>query len=407
MAKKMEGIYSVARNGQEYWYARIGERKRSEKQDRMVSVATYMGKGNKGHKLAVAARSKYNKERYESRELSAGMQVKRSQFATFGDMMKWFMDLPSTQKKPSYERKMYAIPHLAPYFGGRFVGGIQSDDMEHYREHRKAQGAAEKTINVEIGLMSKAYNEAKQAKKIPVEAMPGKFPLVRNKELRKTTPRRRVITDAEYKRLLTATEANENFRDFCICAWETSMRSKEIAQLRVGQVHFDKVITAVPKRVADYMEVVDVKNREVKYVPISDELAEVLERRLEGLGPDDLVFTDRGNPWYNALVRNRMVTYCKKADVLYGDKIEMDNQGRPYRPGIVFHCFRHTRITLWVDEGWSDAHIRIASGHMNMESYREYHHLDPASVMRLVGGARAERYTDATKSPQMPIASGI
>jgi integrase len=406
MAKQMEGVYSIKRGSKEYWYARIGERKWSETKQKHVTVPTYMGIGQKGHKLAVAARSNYNKDAYERREVAAGLEVRRAYFTTFGDMMKWFMELPSTQKKPSYERYMDVIPHLVPYFGERSISSIQSDDMEHYREYRKQAGAAEKTINVEIALMSKAYNTAKQAKKIPVEAMPGKFPTVRNKELRQTVPPRRIITEAEYKKLLKATEDNQDFRDFLICGWETSMRSTEISRLRAGQVHFDKVITELPKRVADYLEVIDVKNRELKFVPISDHLAEVLERRLQGLKPDDLVFTEKGKPWYNAFVRNRMIAACKAARVEYGDRIKKDSQGRPYRPGIVFHCFRHTRITKWVDEGWSDAHIRLASGHKDMSSYREYHHLDPASVMRLVGGARVERYTDAIKSSQMPIASG-
>jgi integrase len=67
--------------------------------------------------------------------------------------------------------------------------------------------------------------------------------------------------------------------------------------------------------------------------------------------------------------------------VVYGDKPK-DAKGN--RLGIEFHCFRHTRISLWVKSGYSDQHIRMASGHKDMESYRRYVHLEAADVMNLV-----------------------
>jgi hypothetical protein len=45
MAKKMKGVTCITRNGATYWYARVdGQR-------------VYCGKGDKGYKVAVAARS--------------------------------------------------------------------------------------------------------------------------------------------------------------------------------------------------------------------------------------------------------------------------------------------------------------------------------------------------------------
>ena len=72
---------------------------------------------------------------------------------------------------------------------------------------------------------------------------------------------------------------------------------------------------------------------------------------------------------------------CKRAGVAHGD-VATDAKG--HRTGIVFHCFRGTRISKWVEQGFSDEIIRRASGHESLAAYRQYVKLDPAVVMRLV-----------------------
>lgn len=384
MAKKNgndlpKGVSSQVKNGSTYYYARIGGKKR------------YMGKGEKAKVRALAAKAKQQVQEYEGRDLMAGLDVRRCDFTTFHEMATWFMLHPTTQNLPSYGTLVARSINVLRYFGKHLVGAIQTDDMELYREHRKAQGAAEQAVNAEIGWMSMVYNKARKAKKIPVDAVPGGFPKVRGKELKKKVPPRRLVTDQEYEALLKATKEVVDMQDIIRCAWETSLRSIEIARLMVGQVHLDKVISEVPRKVADYFEVVDAKNGEIKYVPIGEDLRQVIERKIKGKEPGDLVFTNNGKMWSRSLISHRMRTACKWANVPYGDRVEEDELGNRFRPGIVFHCFRHTRISKWVEDGWSDSHIRLASGHKDPSVYSEYIHLDAYSVMRLVGGSRVER----------------
>ena len=69
--KSMKGVTSIIRNGVDYWYARVdGQRE-------------YCGKGEKGRELAEAARSKYVADRYEKRELSAGLNVRKPKLKRF------------------------------------------------------------------------------------------------------------------------------------------------------------------------------------------------------------------------------------------------------------------------------------------------------------------------------------
>jgi len=87
------------------------------------------------------------------------------------------------------------------------------------------------------------------------------------------------------------------------------------------------------------------------------------------------------NPYINRTAAKCLQVTCNHAGVVYGDKA-MDDDGN--RLGITMHSFRHTRITKWVEAGYSDEIIRMASGHKSLDSYRKYVHLDPSAVMRLV-----------------------
>ena len=75
---------------------------------------------------------------------------------------------------------------------------------------------------------------------------------------------------------------------------------------------------------------------------------------------------------------------CEKAKVLYGDKA-VNKKGE--KVGLVFHSLRKTRITKWVEMGFSDEIVRRASGHKSLEAYQEYVKLGPQSVMCLVENA--------------------
>lgn len=357
----MKGVTSIKRNGSTYWYARIDGRK------------TYCGKGDKGQEMAEAAKAKCITRKYESREVNAGLKVKRSELRTVKDLSNWYMTLPTIQEQKSYYRKTNACGHLLEYFENKPVNQVEGDDQERYREYRKKQGAAEGTIDNEILILSAMYHMAKKRKKIHADAMPGEF--IQKKE---TNPRR-LITDLEYKALLE--HANRDFMDALICGHESAMRSGEITKLTASQVHLD--VQHISGRVVDYIDlgIFDTKTGARRNVPVGESLKEVLVRRLEGLGPDDYVFTNKGEKWTSPNVTHWMKAVCEKAGITYGDKA-LNKKGE--RIGIVFHCLRHTRTSKWVEMGFSDEIVRRATGHKSLEAYQQYVKLDPSALMRLV-----------------------
>jgi len=361
MAKPKKTIKGVTqKNG--YWYARVdGDLK-------------YCGKGDKGFKLAMTARQKWNVKQYEDREVSVGLKVKKTHLKNVLELSNWFMTLPSIQGQKSYHRRVQASAHLIKYLGNKSLNQIETIEQERYRQHRASQGIASGTIDLELKLLRTMYRKAIKSKLIPTDFLPGEF-VVKDE----TIPRR-IITDDEFESLLQY--AKLDYRDLLICAYETGMRSKEICRLTAGQVHLD--ISHISGETLDYIDlgIFDTKTGARRNIPVSETLKEILSRRIRNLEPDDPVFTtESGITFTPDTIRIRMRTVCKKAGVIYGDK-PVNAKGE--RIGVVFHCFRHTRTSKWISMGFSDEIVRRATGHKTLEAYQQYVKLDPYAVMRLV-----------------------
>jgi integrase len=369
----MKGVY--LKKG--YWYARVEGKE------------VYCGKGSKGYKMAVAAKAKDIARQYENKEIGAGLKVKKVNFKTFAELIDWYLEQPSIQEQASYKRKLSGVKHLRKYFGKMRINQIQGTDQEQYRAHRKRQGVKDGTINFEIEVLSAAYNMALKDKKIQFDDKPGRFVFKFDHNPR------RIITENEFQRLLE--HSSTDLHDLFICGYESAMRSGEICGLIPEKVHLDTLHFSGNK--VDYIDlgIFDTKNKTRRTVPVSPMFKKVLQHRLKDLNPGDFIFTQKGKKWTADKIAIYIKEACEKAKIPYGDKV-LNKKGE--RIGIVFHCFRHTRITRWVEMGFSDEIIRRASGHKDLKSYRNYIKLDPHSVMRLVENQNRDK--TATKLVRNP-----
>jgi integrase len=361
--KIMKGVSSRTVGGETYWYATLSGRK------------TYMGKGDEARKSATAAKAKEVLSKHETRELRGGLDVKRSKFMTFKDLHEWYFSLPEVQGQRIYNGKIARLGHLVDFFGNRPLNQFEADEQGRYRHFRTNQKAASGTIDNEIKLLSAMFHAAVKSKLLPSSVMPTVFD--RHDEY---IPRR-TVTEEEYEKLLE--KANPDFRDFLICGYETGMRLDEIMELRASRVHLD--VKHISGRILDYISlgIFDTKTKAQRHIPVSAALKPVLASRMQGLGRDDYVFKNsHGNPYkYESAIVLLMKSTCQRAKVLYGSKVNESGE----RDGITFHCLRHTRITKWVEAGFSDEIIRRASGHHSLAAYRVYVNItDPLPIMNLV-----------------------
>ena len=380
----MKGVSSRTIQSEIYWYANISGRK------------MYFGKGEKGRKSAFAAKAKELASKHEARELRGGLEVKRSKFMTFKDLHDWYFALPEVQKRKSWGTNVQHLKHLVDYFGtNNPLNQFEMDQQSHYRAFRKKEGAADGTIKLEISLLSAMFNAALGNKLIPITVRPGKF------DRSGDSIPRRTVTDEEYNAILSI--ANDDFKDVLICAYESGMRSSEIIGLKCSQVHLG--LQHISGAILDYIHlgIFDSKNKTERIIPVSSELKPVLEQRIQGKGPDEFVFTNRtGKPYFHQKAIGELMRFaCKVAGVVYGDKT-INKSGD--RDGIVFHSLRHTRITKWVEAGFSDEIIRRASGHRSLNAYRAYVNIkDALPIMNLV---RVPEKTDKNGTKQAKAVSG-
>jgi len=375
---KMKGVSSttyIKKDGtvHTYWYARIDGKKIS------------CGKDEEGRALAKLSRERHEQDlkldkmeslpfKEQAQRLKGQIKKERS-FKNVKDLANWYMSLSINLNKKSYRRETQALKHLLPYFGRMPAGGLKGSDTVKYRDKRTKQGANDNTVDYELAVLRQIYRSAVKLDEITRDHLPGSF--VMNG---KTNPRP-IITDEQFEVLHK--NATPLFADFLLCGWESAMRSGETANLKVKNIHLDVTTDIQGDSVSYiYLGYFGTKNKTERIVPISDRLREMLERRMEGLGPNDLIFTrEDGKPFNANSVSDRMRTLCKRVGIPYGDKL-LDEDG--YRIGVVYHCLRHTRTTKWVEAGFSDEIVRKATGHISLEAYRTYVKLNPSVVMRLV-----------------------
>lgn len=151
--KTTKGVICINRKGVNYYYARKG------------SQRVYCGKGEEGRKIAEASRAKFIAQRYEKKEIGAGLKVKRAEFKTFPDLANWYMTLPAVQDQKIYKQKISCAAHLIEFFGKKPISQIEGDEQEYYREFRKREGAMDGTVDLEIDLLSAMYHLALRRKK--------------------------------------------------------------------------------------------------------------------------------------------------------------------------------------------------------------------------------------------------
>ncbi len=378
----MKGVTSVkGKNRTVYWYARIDGKKVS------------CGKDDAGRELAELSRERHEQdlklEKMESLPFKEQTQKLRKQiaeerkFKNIRELTNWYMGLSITQNKKSYIRETQALKHILQYYGRMPAAGLKGSDTVKYRDKRTKQGAHDSTIDYELSVLRHIYRLAVSLDEITADFLPGSF--VMNG---KTNPRP-TITDEQFE-LLHKT-ASPLFADILLCGWESAMRSGEIANLKVKDIRLDVTTDIYGTSVSYiYLGFFGTKTKTERVVPISDTLREMFERRMEGLQPTDRIFTrEDGKPLNSVSVSDRMRSLCQQVNIPYGDKL-LDEEG--YRVGIVFHGLRHSRITRWVEAGFSDEIIRRASGHASLEAYREYtKKLNPSVVMRLVKSEKRQQ----------------
>lgn len=180
----------------------------------------------------------------------------------------------------------FVLPGRTPptTFGDMWLDAVTTDDVEAFRDARKATGLSPVTVNHDLKLLRKMFNWG--IRKGYLERTPFKIGTEPAIKLEREIPRsRRFESDEDETRLLQA--ADPHLRAVIIAMLDTGCRPGEILSLQWREVHLDRrelVILAWKE-----------KTRTGRIIPISNRLTAVLEmRRLDPaghpFGPDAYVF---------------------------------------------------------------------------------------------------------------------
>jgi integrase len=276
------------------------------------------------------------------------------------------------------------LRHLDPFFRGNRFAGIEAEAITKYQDARQAEGAANRTINRETGVLSKMLRLAYKHGKLL------RLPVI--ERLKEATPRQGFFEREQFEAvcrqlkpdLQVAVALAHSF------GWrmQTEVLSLELRQLDLaaspaGKVRFDVGATK------------NDDGREVHLTPDLQRLvlAQVervrgLERQLGRIIP--FLFphpTGRRRQGHRRRdFRKAWATACHKAGI----------------PGMLRHDFRRTAVRDLVNDGIPENVAMTITGHKTREVFDRYHIVAPADLReaarRMTSGRRnAPRAIDASQ----------
>ncbi|TPF97599.1 hypothetical protein EP30_01255 [Bifidobacterium sp. UTCIF-39] len=140
------------------------------------------------------------------------------------------------------------------------------------------------------------------------------------------------------------------------------------------------------ERIGDKFWIAPLKTRKSnRFTPISWDLWNRLQARIakHGIGPRDLIFTNKGRPIYWAIEHRRWTAM-------------LDAAGLPH---VKLHSARHWAETRLAEAGVDEGARMEMLGHVNKETNRRYTHWSPGTLGVLMDNAMNGRFAQTSPSP--------
>ncbi len=277
------------------------------------------------------------------------------------------------------------IKHLLENLGGKMLIEITDTVVEAYQLARLKEGAANKTINEEVGELLRIMGDAGDVVRL-------KLKKAKKLRLRQRADCGRALTPEEENRILyVASKAKSpTIYPVIVLALNTGMRDSEMRNLRWAQIDFFKQSLTVGKS--------KTAAGTGRTIPLNGQLLRTLtahrvwyEATLGDVRPDSYVFPGGKARHYNpskpmVTLKTAWRNVLRKADV----KIRL-------------HDLRHTTITKLAESGAGDETIMAIAGHVSRAMLRRYAHIrTEAKRKALEAIATQPRYSAELISVQEP-----
>jgi integrase len=258
--------------------------------------------------------------------------------------------------------------HLEPAFGHLAASEVTTDDCRRYIVARKAEGAANATVNRELSALRRMFNLARQSTPPRVSSVPY-VP-----RLREANPRSGFIEDADFDKLAGA--ATEPWlRAFVEVAYTYAWRVGELLPLRLRQLNFTNRTIR--------LDTGTTKNGDGREVMMTDRVFGLLRAVTEGKGPDAAVFTRRKNGQQKPVrdMRDAWASLLKRAGL---------------SPRLLVHDFRRSGAKHLRRAGVPESVVMRIGGWRTAGVFRRYaivSSADQRAAVEMLERARTERAT--------------
>ncbi|MDA1094280.1 MAG: site-specific integrase [Acidobacteria bacterium] len=307
--------------------------------------------------------------------------VRALSFRQFADV--WRERQGSKLENPHYDGyrlqriNAFTLPVTSPplAFGDKALDAITTDDIEAFRDARKAAGRSAVTVNHDLKLLRKMFNWG--IRKGYLERTPFKIGTEPAITLAREIPRsRRFENEEDEQRLLDA--ANPQLRAVIIAILDTACRPGEILSLQWRDVNLERRELTV--------QAVKSKTRTARMIPISSRLAAVLEMRR--LDPAGKPFPPAAYPFGNTVgerstsVRTAWENARKAAGL----------------PDLQLRDLRHEAGSRFDEAGVPTNYVSKILGHANLTTTTRYLNINRRGLHRAMDQLEAHRTENLAQS---------
>lgn len=300
-------------------------------------------------------------------------------FAASDDFLEAKKATANTQRAIEFDRERLEV--VKRVLGDIKLSAITGRTIEGFQAKRRLEGASNRTVNMDVGVLRKVLKRFKQWRRLEDDV----------KMLTESggEPIGRVLALEEQERLFKTAEANPEWEHvYCaaILAANTSMRGVEVKHVR--RRDFDAEKRMVHIRTS--------KNETSKRViPLNDSAFDAVQRMVRRA---DLLGHTEPVHYLWCASQHHKLDPTKPAS-------KWDTAWRALRdaahlPGLRFHDLRHTVVTRLLEAGEPDHVVESITGHLSRRMLEHYSHIRMNAKK-----AALDRLDGATKRGSMKTAN--
>jgi integrase len=273
------------------------------------------------------------------------------------------------------------LAHVIRLLGSTLLPDLTETTIRRYIKTRLEEGACGRTINMEVGELSRAIGHQWSIL----------WPRVRKLEERKDVGK--ALSPEEEKRLLDAANANKRWkllRTLIRMALLTGMRSGEITGLTWGQVDLANRVITVGRAKTSSGTGRQIPMNEDLFVVLTDH-AQWFTKRFGETKPEYYLFPF-GKP--APADPTRATTTLKTAWASLRDKAKVDCR---------LHDLRHTAATKMAEGGVPESTMLSIMGHMSRAMLERYSHIRMAAKREAVESLRVSPRKSTSDHPPKEV----